>query len=142
MARKSETIDPASIMEEKLEKILITETELAERVRQLGKEISDFYQDDEITAVSIINGALFFTADLLREITLPVRLDCTRVSSYRNETTSEGEPEILFNIKLDVEDQHVLLIDDILDSGKTLSKIRGILEKLNQIGRASCRERV
>ncbi|HLS28712.1 MAG TPA: hypoxanthine phosphoribosyltransferase [Opitutales bacterium] len=125
-------------MEEKLEKVLITEEELGERVKELGREITDFYQGNELTIVSIINGAIFFTADLLREIVLPVRLDCARISSYQNETVSEGEPEILFNIEIEIEGRHVLVIDDILDSGKTLLKITSLLKKLDVKSLRTC----
>lgn len=139
MARKTSPTDPAQTgMEEKLEKVLITEEKLKRRIQELGREITEIYQGEEITVVSIINGAIFFTADLLREITLPVRLDCTRISSYRNETVSEGEPEILFNIELEIEGRHVLVIDDILDSGKTLLKVTDILKKLDLKSLRTC----
>lgn len=120
-----------------LEHILVTEEQLAERTRELGEEISGFYNGEEVTVVAIINGALFFTADLLRRIALPVRLDCTRISSYRNETVS-GEPEVLYQITLDVENRHVLIIDDILDTGKTLSKILRMFERLNPKSLRTC----
>lgn len=139
MAPKKKSCCSARIeMEEKLEKVLITEEELGERVKELGREITDFYQGNELTIVSIINGAIFFTADLLREIALPVRLDCARISSYQNETVSEGEPEILFNIEIEIEGRHVLVIDDILDSGKTLLKITSLLKKLDVKSLRTC----
>src|SRR5690606_36917490 len=79
-----------------------------------------------------------FTADLLRQLSLPVRLDCTRIASYRNETISQGEPEILFNITLEVEGRHVLIIDDILDTGKTLLKIAETFRKINPRSLRTC----
>lgn len=116
-------------MIDELEQILVTEEQLTVRNRELGEEISGFYDGEEVTVVAIINGALFFTADLLRCLSMPLRLDCTRISSYRNETVSQ-EPEILYNITLEVENRHVLIIDDILDTGKTLSKITEMFRKL------------
>ena len=73
-------------MYKELDDILITEEAIRQRTREMGKEISDLYGDEEISVISIINGAIIFTADLLRTITSPVRLDCIRVSSYRNST--------------------------------------------------------
>lgn len=125
-------------MTDELEQVLVTEKQLAKRNRQLGEEITRFYDGEEVTVVAIINGALFFTADLLRHISLPVRLDCTRISSYRNETRSQGEPEILYNVTLEVESRHVLIIDDILDTGKTLSKITAMFHKLNPQSLRTC----
>lgn len=116
-------------MLKELDAILVTQEEIVSRNRELGGEINRFYQGEEITVVAIINGALFFTADLLRHLTVPIRLDCTRISSYRNETRSLGEPEILYNITLEIENRHVLIIDDILDTGKTLAKITDIFHK-------------
>ncbi len=124
-------------MMNELEQVLVTEANLAKRNRELGEEITSFYAGEEVTVVAIINGALFFTADLLRRIALPVRLDCTRISSYRNETVSQ-EPEILYNITLEVENRHVLIIDDILDTGKTLSKITEMFHKLTPQSLRTC----
>lgn len=124
-------------MIDELEQILVTEEQLAERNRELGEEISNFYGGEEVTVVAIINGALFFTADILRKIRTPIRLDCTRISSYRNETVSR-EPEILYTITLEVENRHVLIIDDILDTGKTLSKITEMFHKLSPQSVRTC----
>ena len=118
-------------MYKELDDILITEEAIRQRTREMGKEISDLYGDEEISVISIINGAIIFTADLLRTITSPVRLDCIRVSSYRNSTTPQVAPHVLDNIKLDVAGRHVLIIDDILDTGKTISKVVDILSELN-----------
>jgi len=125
-------------MYKELDDILITEEAIRQRTREMGKEISDLYGDEEISVISIINGAIIFTADLLRTITSPVRLDCIRVSSYRNSTTPQVAPHILDNIKLDVAGRHVLIIDDILDTGKTISKVVDILSELNPASLRSC----
>jgi len=87
-------------------------------VRTLGAEITAAFGEEEVTVIAIINGALLFAADLLREIHRPVRLDCIRVSSYRNETRSAGKPEIVHSVTIDIANRHVLLIDDILDTGQ------------------------
>lgn len=81
-----------------LETILVTETAIKRRITRLGREIAKTYGDEEITVVSIINGAILFTADLLRAIPNPVRLDCIRISSYRNETKSIGKPQLVHSL--------------------------------------------
>ena len=111
-------------MREELEKIYFTEEDIKKRVFELGLEITEAYKDhDEITVISIINGALYFTIDILRNISIPIRLDCIRVSSYRNKSEPDKEPEIIDSIRLDLKDRHVLLIDDILDTGHTISLV-------------------
>ena len=112
-----------------LESILVSEQAIKRRLKKLGAEIKAVYGDEEITVVSIINGAILFTADLLREIPNPVRLDCIRISSYRNSTKSHGKPQLLHSLSLDIAYRHVLLIDDILDTGKTLSMVVGLIAK-------------
>jgi hypoxanthine phosphoribosyltransferase len=112
-----------------LESVLVSEQAIKRRLKKLGAEIKAVYGDEEITVVSIINGAILFTADLLREIPNPVRLDCIRISSYRNSTKSHGKPQLLHSLSLDIANRHVLLIDDILDTGKTLSMVVGLITK-------------
>jgi hypoxanthine phosphoribosyltransferase len=112
-----------------LETVLVSEAAIKRRLKKLGAEISRIYGKEEITVVAIINGAILFTADLLRQISNPVRLDCIRVSSYRNEIKSHGKPKLLNNLSLDLTNRHVLLIDDILDTGKTLSVVVNIIKK-------------
>ena len=92
-----------------LESVLVSEADIKKRLRKLGAGITALYGDDEITVISVINGAILFTADLLRHIDNPVRLDCIRVSSYRNETKSMGKPQVLGNLSLDLANR----LDDI-----------------------------
>jgi hypoxanthine phosphoribosyltransferase len=121
-----------------LETVLVSETALRRRLKKLGADIAAIYGQEEITVVAIINGAILFTADLLREISNPVRLDCVRVSSYRNETKSNGKPKLLHSLSLDLTNRHVLLIDDILDTGKTLSVVVDIIKKLKPASVRTC----
>jgi hypoxanthine phosphoribosyltransferase len=121
-----------------LETVLVSETAIKNRLKKLGAEISAVYGKEEITVVAIINGAILFTADLLRQISNPVRLDCIRVSSYRNETKSHGKPKLLHSLSLDLTNRHVLLIDDILDTGKTLSVVVDIIKKLKPASVRTC----
>ncbi|MBE7537166.1 MAG: hypoxanthine phosphoribosyltransferase [Opitutaceae bacterium] len=114
-----------------LETVLVSEQSIRRRIRKLGAEIGAVYGNEEITVIAIINGAILFTADLLRAVSNPVRLDCLRVSSYRNQTKPLGAPQLLNSLSLDISNRHVLLIDDILDTGKTLSMVTGLIHKLS-----------
>jgi hypoxanthine phosphoribosyltransferase len=118
--------------------ILVSEVAIKRRLKKLGEEIMATYGNEEITAISIINGAIIFTAGLLREIRNPVRLDCIRITSYRNETKSIGKPQILHSLTLDISDRHVLLIDDILDTGKTLAMVVQVIKKLGPTSVRTC----
>ncbi len=120
-----------------LHSVLVTQPVLQKRVEELGREISEKYRDTgELTVVAIINGAIVFAADLIRHIDLPLRLDCLRVSSYRDDTKPVSSPEIIDKLRLDLKDRHVLLIDDIMDTGRTSEQV---LEMLRQMGPASLR---
>ncbi|MET0263738.1 MAG: hypoxanthine phosphoribosyltransferase [Rariglobus sp.] len=121
-----------------LETVLVSEKDIKKRVKKLGVEIAASYGDEEITVISIINGAILFTADLLREIPNPIRLDCIRISSYRNDTKSVGQPKMIQSLTLDISNRHVLLIDDILDTGKTFSAVATMLKKLNPASLRTC----
>ena len=129
---------PAGATHRDLESVLITETAIRRRIKKLGAEIMAAYGDEPITVISIINGAILFTADLLRQIDNPIRLDCIRISSYRNETKSVGKPQLIHSLTLDVSNRHVLLIDDILDTGKTLSLVAELIRRLNPTSLRVC----
>lgn len=121
-----------------LESVLVTESQIKHRIKELGQQIKEIYGNEEITIISIINGAILFTADLMREIDNPMRLDCIRISSYRNESKSTGAPKLLHSINLDITKRNVLLIDDILDTGKTLAMVSGLVRKLKPASLTVC----
>lgn len=106
-----------------LEKVLIDASEIDQRLQTLGREISDFYQDKELTVISVINGAIIFTADLIRQIKIPLMLESLRVSSYQNSCAPQTAPALFDEVTLELAGAHVLIIDDILDSGRTLSTV-------------------
>lgn len=110
-----------------LESILVTEDQIRSRVQELGRRLKEIYGDQEFTVISIMNGAILFTADLLRQVDNPIRLDCIRTTSYGNTIESNGTPKIIHGLTLDVANRHVLIVDDILDTGKTLSLIAGMI---------------
>lgn len=121
-----------------LAQILVPADSIQQRVRELGDEISQAYNGEELTVIAIINGAVPFAADLIRQIQLPVRLDCMRVSSYRDETSPTGDPEIIDTLRLNLKGRHVLLIDDILDTGHTLARVRRLLLGLHPASLRVC----
>jgi len=121
-----------------LASVLYTEAQIKRRVRGLAREIKAVYGKNEFTIVALINGAVMFTADLMREIDNPVRLDCIRVSSYGAKTQSVGTPPIVADLPLDIMGRDVLLIDDILDTGKTLALVSTLARKLKPASLRSC----
>ncbi|NDH17396.1 MAG: hypoxanthine phosphoribosyltransferase [Opitutae bacterium] len=101
---------------------ILSAERIAERVTNLAKQINQFYQGREILLVSILDGAIIFTADLLRQLRIPTQLDCMRISSYGSSTSPESAPQITGSLKSDLRGKHVLLVDDILDTGNTLQR--------------------
>ena len=101
--------------------ILLSEAEIQERVAELGERISDDYAGQELTLVSVLKGSLPFMADLMRAITVPVRIDLMEVSSYGGTSTeSSGLVRILKDLSASIEGRDVLIVEDIIDTGLTL----------------------
>lgn len=105
-----------------VERILITDRMLANRTRSLGKEIERDFRGREMVVVSLLTGTVMFLGDLIRCLSLPLRLDFMGVSSYGKGTES-GELVFTKELRLDVRGRDVLLVDDILDTGRTLSRV-------------------
>ena len=123
-------------MEEDLERILFDEATIHRRLDELATRISEDYRDRELTVIAILNGSLILMADLLRRIPLPLKLDCLSVASYHGGIKSVGDL-VFRQVSLpDVTGRHILVLDDILDSGVTLATIR---EKLETAGPLSVR---
>ncbi|MBN1403655.1 MAG: hypoxanthine phosphoribosyltransferase [Opitutales bacterium] len=122
---------PVPSMLDDLHRVLVSQQQLQKRVEELGQEITEAYREvGEVTVVAIINGAIVFAADLIRHIGLPLRLDCLRVSSYRDDTKPASTPEIIDKLRLDLKDRHVLLIDDIMDTGRTSEEVVRLLREM------------
>ena len=111
-----------------LDHVLVSATAIKRRVAGLGTRLNQDYANKDLMVVAIVNGALIFAADLLRQLSSPLRLDCLRASSYHDGTKAVHEPRIVDQMKLDVRNQHVLLVDDILDTGKTLAAVAGLIK--------------
>jgi hypoxanthine phosphoribosyltransferase len=115
-------------MQADLERILFDEKTILRRLNELAAQISADYHGRELTVVAILNGSLIFMADLLRRIPLPLKLDCLSVASYHGGLQTSGEVIFRQVAPPDVAGRHILLLDDILDSGTTLNAIRKRLE--------------
>lgn len=104
-----------------IKEILIDKEQLAERVRELGEEISADYAGKEILMIGILRGAVIFMSDLARAVSVPVTLDFMAVSSYGVSTSSSGVVRILKDLDEELDGRHVLIVEDIIDSGLTLN---------------------
>ena len=118
---RSHTPVPAGWRQE-VGRVLITDAQIARRVRALARAIERDFHDREVVVVSLLNGTVLFLADLIRHLSLPLRLDFIGVSSYGAGTES-GDLVFTKELRLDVRGRDVLLVDDILDTGKTLSRV-------------------
>ena len=103
-----------------IESVIISEEQINERVRELGAQISADYEGETVLLVAVLRGAAIFLADLSRAISVPVELDFMAVSSYGSSTKSSGVVRILKDLDEQIEGRHVLVVEDILDTGLTL----------------------
>ncbi len=101
-------------------KILIPSTRIRERVRELGRQISQDYQGREPVMIGILNGVVFFFADLVMSMTLPLKMDFVKASSYGSGMTSTGQIRMIKDVDLPLKGQDVIIIEDIVDTGLTL----------------------
>lgn len=108
-------------MENDIQAILCTKEEIAERTTELGHELAALYADQNPLVVGILKGAVPFMADIIRAMNIPLEMDFMDVSSYGNATVSSGEVKILKDLDTQVQDRHVLIVEDIIDSGQTLA---------------------
>lgn len=107
-----------------IDHILLSEEQIRERVASLAAEVTRDYADKELIVVSVLKGAFVFMADFVRNVPLNLSLDFMSASSYGAGTSSSGKLNVRMDIKADVKDKHVLIIEDILDSGVTLSYVK------------------
>ena len=108
--------------------ILIDADTLRARVAELGEEVSGFYERRDLLLVGVLKGAVFFMADLMRHITVPCEVDFMAISSYGASTDSSGVVRILKDLDINIEGRNVLVVEDIIDSGLTLSYLMRNLE--------------
>lgn len=115
---------------QEVERVLITDQQIARRIRTMAREIARDFRGHETVVVALLNGTVMFLGDLIRNLSFPLRLDFMGVSSYGAGTES-GELVFTKELRLDVRGRDVLLVDDILDTGKTLNRVLAKLRALN-----------
>ena len=117
-----------SIFDNDIQEVLFSEEQLKNRVREIAQQITADYQGKEIMLISVLRGSFVFMADLCRAIDLPCTLDFMAVSSYGKGTKSSGQVQITKDLSEDISDRHIIVVEDILDSGNTLSYLLQVLE--------------
>lgn len=111
--------------------VYLTEEQISERVKEMGEQISRDYGDEPVYLICILKGSMFFTCELAKRITSPVEIDFMSVSSYGAGTSSSGVVKIGKDLDTTIEGKNVLVIEDIIDSGRTLSYLLDVLKRRN-----------
>ena len=115
-------------MHDDIKNILLTKEEIDKRVQEMGAEITKAYEGKDLVVIVLLKGAAWFATDLTRAIDLPVRVDFMVASSYGKGTVSSGNVKVKLDISENIEGKHVLLVDDIIDSGITFAAISNMLK--------------
>ena len=126
-----------SALEERVKGVLVSEEEAKEIVERLGKQISKDYEGKNLVLVSVLKGAVVFMADLMRAIDIPLSIDFMVVSSY-NKTESTGTVKIIKDLDTDLTGKDILIVEDILDTGRTLASLMEILRMRNPASLKIC----
>ncbi|MHC1685543.1 MAG: hypoxanthine phosphoribosyltransferase [Clostridiaceae bacterium] len=108
-------------MQQYIEKVLLSEEVIQEKVKELAGKINKDYEGEELFCIGILKGSVPFMADLMKSITVPMTMDFMAVSSYGNSVESSGVVRILKDLDFPIEDKHIIIVEDIIDSGITLS---------------------
>ena len=119
------------MLEKDIQEVLFSEEQLDRRVREIAAQIEKDYEGKEIMLIGVLRGSFIFMADLSRRIDLPCTLDFMSVSSYGKGTSSSGQVQITKDLSSDISGQHIIVVEDILDSGNTLSYLLKLLEQRN-----------
>ena len=106
-------------MMENIKKVLLTEEQIATRVKELGAELTAEYKGKEVIVIALLKGCAWFVTDLTRAMDMPLRIEFMVASSYGDGTTTSGKVNVKLDIGQSIEGKHVLLVDDIIDSGIT-----------------------
>jgi hypoxanthine phosphoribosyltransferase len=113
--------------ENDMAKILFTEEDIQTRIKELGKELSEDYKDKFPVLIGVLRGAVLFYADLVKELDIHLEMNFLAISSYGSGTESTGEVRIQYDMQESIKGRHVLVIEDIIDSGRTISHLKEIL---------------
>jgi hypoxanthine phosphoribosyltransferase len=103
--------------------------QIAQRVRELGAEITNHYSGGELLVLGLLKGSFIFLGDLVRQVARPLQVDFLVASSYGTETTSSGNVRLVYDPETTLEGKHILLVEDIVDSGRTLSRLMDLLSE-------------
>ena len=114
-----------------IERVLLSETQIAERVKEVAKKIDEEYQGKEVIAVCILKGSVIFFADLIRAMKTPVNIEFMKVSSYGFGTSSSGKLSVGLDLLSNIEGKDVLIVEDIIDSGNTMYALKDMLKTRN-----------
>lgn len=118
-------------IDSKVWEVLCSQEEIAERVAELGSKISEDFRGEKIHVIVLLKGSFIFAADLVRHIDVPLKVSFIKASSYGNSDTTSGEVQMEIFIKDNLEGENILVVDDITDSGFTMSKVVEYLQKQN-----------
>lgn len=113
------------------ERTLYSREDISSRVKELGKILSEDYKGKDLLVVSLLRGSFIFTADLVRELSIPVEVDFMTTASYGHDEISSGKVEIVHDIRANASGKEILIVDDIIDSGYTLEKVKEVLSLKN-----------
>ena len=116
------------IEQKDIKKVLLSEEEIKDIVKRLGKQITEDYKGKNLLVVSVLKGSIMFMADLMREIKIHCKIDFMAVSSYGSGTQTSGSVKIIKDLSIDLKGYDILIVEDILDSGVTLSNLKKMLE--------------
>ena len=119
------------LMGKDIEEILITEDQIRQRIREMGQQIKQDYMDKDLLTVCILRGAVMFYCDLVKEIDLPLTMNFMAVSSYGNASHSSGMVRIQYDLQQNIQGKDVLIVEDIVDSGHTLTHLTKLLSSRN-----------
>lgn len=122
-----------SYVDSRIKRIIITEDEIRSAIKEAGKRITEKYNGKPLLLVSILNGAFVFMSDLCRAIDAPLEISFMCAKSYYNSTASSGNVNITMDISQDISGYHVIIVEDIVDTGRTLSEVVKILKERNPL---------
>jgi hypoxanthine phosphoribosyltransferase len=121
------TADPR-LLGRTVRRIVYTKEQIASRVREMGAEISAAYPEGELLMLGLLKGSFIFLSDLVREVERPLQVDFLVASSYGDSTESSGNVRLLYDPETELEGKHIVLVEDIVDTGRTLSRLMDLLQ--------------
>jgi len=134
-----ELADVARVMGgRKIRRVVYEADAIRDRVREMGREITDAYPDGDLLVLGLLKGSFIFLGDLVREIQRPIQVDFLVATSYGNATVSSGEVRLVYDPETRLDGKHILLVEDIIDSGRTLNRLMEVLGTRNPRSLAMC----